>query len=128
VLGIAILGSVLQTRMGTHTAAGLAPLGLDQATSDKIVELASQNQFQLIFPLVPANQIGELMDILKQAFVQSIHNTFVVGAVACGIASLLALLLRNPKPATVTVNAPSSITETIERAEAAIADEAAYPA
>ena len=128
VLGIAILGSVLQTRMGTHTADGLAPLGLDKATSDKVVELASQNQFEQIIPLVPANQIGALMDILKEAFVQSIHNTFVVGAIACGIASLLALLLRNPKLATVTVNAPASAPETIERAEAAIADGTAYPA
>lgn len=128
VLGIAILGSVLQTRMGTHTAAGLAPLGLDKATSDKIVELASQNQFQLIIPLVPANQIGALMGILKEAFVQSTHNTFVVGAVACGIASLLALLLRNPTSVPVPVTAPASASETIERAESAVADEAAYPA
>ena len=30
VLGIAVLGSVLQTRMGVHTADGLAPLGSRQ--------------------------------------------------------------------------------------------------
>jgi EmrB/QacA subfamily drug resistance transporter len=128
VLGIAILGSVLQTRMGTHTADGLPPLGLDRATTDKVVDLASQNQFQLIPPLIPADQLVPLMNIIKQAFVQSIHNTFVVGAVACGIASLLALLVRNPKPAQIAVNAPVAAPDSIERAEASIADGTAYPA
>jgi hypothetical protein len=128
VLGIAILGSVLHTRMGTHTADGLPPLGLDRATTDKVVDLASQNQFQLIPPLIPADQLVPLMNIIKQAFVQSIHNTFVVGAVACGIASLLALLVRNPKPAQIAVSAPVAAPDSIERAEASIADGTAYPA
>jgi MFS family permease len=126
VLGIAILGSVLQTRMGTHTADGLGSLGLDSATSDKIVDLASQNQFNQIIPLVPPDQLGALMDVIKEAFVQSIHNTFTVGAIACGIASLLALLIRNPKPAEVTQTAPAP--ETVERSEATLADSSAYPA
>jgi EmrB/QacA subfamily drug resistance transporter len=128
VLGIAILGSVLQTRMVTHTEAGLAPLGLDSATASKVSELAGQNQFAQIIPLVPLDQIDTLMGILKESFVQALHNTFVVGAAACGIASLLALMLRNPKPLPVTVTAPSSTAETIERAEASIADGTAYPA
>lgn len=126
VLGIAILGSVLQTRMGTHTEAGLASLGLDSSTTSKISELASQNLFNQIIPLVPAQQIGAVIGVLKEAFVQSIHNTFLVGAIACGIASLLALLLRNPKPVEVTVRAPA--VETIERAEASLADGSAFPA
>jgi hypothetical protein len=128
VLGIAILGSVLQARMATHTADGLAPLGLDNATADKVVDLAKQNQFPQIVSLIPADQLGPLMDVIKEAFVQSTRNTFVVGAIACGIASLLALLVRNPKPAQIPVNAPVATPDSIERAEGSIADGTAYPA
>lgn len=128
VLGIAILGSVLQARMGTHTAEGLAPLGLDSATADKVVDLAKQNQFPQIVSLVPADQLGPLMDIIKEAFVQSTRNTFVVGAIACGIASLLALLIRNPKTVQITASAPVAAPDSVERAEGSIADGTAYPA
>ncbi|HET9661224.1 MAG TPA: DHA2 family efflux MFS transporter permease subunit [Thermomicrobiales bacterium] len=128
VLGIAILGSVLQARMATHTADGLVPLGLDSATADKVVDLAKQNQFPQIVSLIPADQLGPLMDVIKEAFVQSTRNTFVVGAIACGIASLLALLVRNPKPAQIPVNAPVATPDSIERAEGSIADGTAYPA
>jgi EmrB/QacA subfamily drug resistance transporter len=126
VLGIAILGSVLQTRMRVHTADELPSLGLDSATAHKVTDYASQNQFNLIFPLIPAEQIGAMTSILKEAFVQSIHNTFFVGAIACFVASLLALLIRNPKPAEVTQ--PASVVESVERAEVAIGDGTVYPA
>jgi len=128
VLGIAILGSVLQTRMATHTAQGLAPLGLDQATNDKISDLAAQNLFDQILALVPADQIGALIGILNHAFVQALHNTFLVGAIACGMASLLALLLRNPQTVPVTAQDHENAASSIERGEAAIADGTAYPA
>jgi len=126
VLGIAILGSVLQTRMGIHTESGLAPLGLDSATVDQVTELASQNQFQQILGLIPTDQIGAVTEVLKDSFVLALHNTFLVGAIACGIASLLALLIRNPRPAEVTQTI-SGATPT-ERAEASLADNTAYPA
>jgi len=128
VLGIAILGSVLQTRMATHTAKGLAPLGFDRATSDRISDLAAQNLFDQILALVPANQLGALVGILNQAFVQALHNTFLVGAISCGMASLLALLLRNPQTAQATAQERESVTDSVERGEAAIADGTAYPA
>lgn len=126
VLGIAILGSVLQTRMGVHTVDGLAPLGLSSGLVDQIKELASQNQFQQIFALIPAEQIGAVTEVLKESFVMALHNTFVVGAISCGIASLLALLLRNPRRAEVAQIEPSATP--VERAEAALADSTAYPA
>lgn len=126
VLGIAILGSVLQTQMGNHTAAGIAPLGLDSSTVDQVTELASQNQFNQIIPLIPASDVNEMINILKEAFVQSLHNTFAVGAISCAIAALLALMLRNPKPAEATV--PSTKLENLERSEAALADSSAFPA
>ena len=97
-------------------------------TADKVVDLAKQNQFPQIVSLVPADQLGPLMDIIKEAFVQSTRNTFVVGAIACGIASLLALLIRNPKTVQITASAPVAAPDSVERAEGAIADGTAYPA
>jgi EmrB/QacA subfamily drug resistance transporter len=126
VLGIAILGSVLQTRMAIHTADALEPLGFDSATAEQVKELASQNQFQQVFALIPTEQIGAVTEILKESFVLALHNTFLVGAIACGIASLLALLLRNPRPAEVAQVAPGATP--VERAEASLADSTAYPA
>ncbi len=126
VLGIAILGSVLQTRMGAHTEDGLALLGLPADVVPQITELAEQNQFAQIFGLIPTEQIGAVTEVLRESFVLAVHNTFLVGAIACGIASLLALLLRNPRPAEV-IQVVSSASR-IERAEASLADETAYPA
>ncbi len=99
VLGIAILGSVLQTRMGMHTEAGLATLGLPADVVSRVTELAKQNQFLQVFGMIPIEKIEAVTDVLKESFVLALHNTFVVGAIACGIASLLALLIRNPRPA-----------------------------
>ncbi len=128
VLGIAILGSVLQTRMAAHTSSGLAPLGLDQTTADQVANLAKQNLFDQVIALVPTEKLGMLVGIINEAFVQSLHNTFLVGAIACGLASLLALLLRNPQPVPVEAEEPLSRSGAVERGEAAIADGTAYPA
>lgn len=126
VLGIAILGSVLQTRMGMHTEAGLATLGLPADVVSRVTELAKQNQFLQVFGMIPIEKIEAVTDVLKESFVLALHNTFLVGAIACGIASLLALLIRNPRPADVVQIVPGA--SRIERAEAALADETAYPA
>lgn len=126
VLGIAVLGSVLQTRMGSHTAEGLEPLGIEAGTTEQVKEFASQNQFDRVFALIPADQIGAVGEVLKESFVLALHNTFLVGAISCGIASLLALLIRNPRPAEVAQVAPAAAQ--IERAEASLADSTAYPA
>lgn len=128
VLGIAVLGSVLQTRMGTHTTNGLPPLGLDRDKATHIADLASQNLFGEIIALVPAEQLDALMLIIREAFVQALHNTFLVGATACGAASLLALLLRNPQPVPVSAESPASRLDTAEQSEAALADGTAFPA
>jgi hypothetical protein len=126
VLGIAILGSVLQTRMGIHTENALAPLGFESDIAARVKELASQNQFQQIFVLIPTDRIAAVTEVVKESFVMALHNTFLVGAIACGIASLLALLIRNPRPAEVTQAVPGATPA--ERAEAALADNTAYPA
>ncbi|MCO5223584.1 MAG: MFS transporter, partial [Thermomicrobiales bacterium] len=120
VLGIAILGSVLQNRIGSHAITELAPIDLDEATKSTVADLAAQNLFDQIAAMLPVEQLAPVMDALKEAFVQALHNTFAVGAIACGIASLLALLLRNPQP----METPGRI----EAAEANLADETAYPA
>ncbi len=126
VLGIAILGSVLQTRMGVHTENALEPMGLDAGTVEQVKELASQNQFAQVLALVPSDQIGAVTEILKESFVLALDNTFLVGAIACGVAALLALLIRNPKRAEAVQVVPGETS--IERAEASLADGTAYPA
>ncbi|MCC6675189.1 MAG: hypothetical protein IT339_08345, partial [Thermomicrobiales bacterium] len=104
------------------------PLGFDRSTSDKISDLAAQNLFDQILALVPIDQLGALVGVLNHAFVQALHNTFLVGAISCAMASLLALLLRNPQTAPATAQERENATDSIERGEAAIADGTAYPA
>lgn len=124
VLGIAILGSVLQTRMAEHMNTGLAPLGLDPETAGKVANLAKQNQFDQIMQFIPTDQLGTLVGIFNIAFVHSIQDTFMVGALACVLASILAFFMRNPNPAEES----ETSTQIIERGEASLAEETAYPA
>jgi EmrB/QacA subfamily drug resistance transporter len=97
VLGIAVLGSVLQTRVATHTADRLTPLNLQSGLKDQIVELARQSRFELIPGVVPADKLGPVFHQLQLAFVDSIHNTFFIGAMACLVGILISFLIENPK-------------------------------
>jgi hypothetical protein len=64
------------------------------------------------------------MEIVREAFVLGLHDTFFVGALSCAVAALLALLIRNPKRAPVA----ATLGATVEQAEATLADGSAYPA
>ena len=111
VLGIAILGSVLATRVGSHTADRLAETSLDPATQAQAVTLAKESRFEQIAGILPADQVAGVMRDVQLAFIDSLHNTFLVGALACGIAGVMAYFIRNPMPRTVTRQAAEPIGE-----------------
>jgi EmrB/QacA subfamily drug resistance transporter len=99
VLGIAILGSFLQTRVAVHTEERLARSGADSGLIDQVVRFAKQSQMDRIASIVPADQMGIVFQAIRSAFVESIHNTFLVGAIACMVAAVTALLIHNPERA-----------------------------
>jgi EmrB/QacA subfamily drug resistance transporter len=98
VLGIAVLGSVLATRIGTHTADRLAETSLDPATQAQVTTLAKESRFELIPGILPADQIGLVMRDVQLGFIDALHNTFFVGAFACAVAGVMAYFIRNPLP------------------------------
>jgi EmrB/QacA subfamily drug resistance transporter len=104
VLGIAILGSVLQTRLGTHALDEMAKVdGLQPETARTMATLVRDSRFAEI-----PGQLGSLqpetmtdlprvMGAAQQAFVASIHDTFHVAAITCIFALAAAFLIRNPR-------------------------------
>jgi EmrB/QacA subfamily drug resistance transporter len=107
VLGIAVLGSFLQNRVGEHVGDRLQPLNLDPATKDRTVELAQQSQFDLLGGVLPQDQFAVAYTAIQNGFVDALHNTFFVGALTCVLAAGFALLIRNPLPRPATVPAPA---------------------
>jgi EmrB/QacA subfamily drug resistance transporter len=109
VLGIAVLGSFLQNRVGTHVSDRLQPLGLDPAVKDQSIELAKQSQFDRLGQVIPQDQLGVAFSAIQNGFVDALHNTFLVGALTCAIAALSALMIRNPvsQPARVPESVPA---------------------
>ncbi|HEY8447771.1 MAG TPA: DHA2 family efflux MFS transporter permease subunit [Thermomicrobiales bacterium] len=115
VLGIAILGSYLQNRIGVHTTDRLSGVELPTDLAQSIVQLARQSQWELIPGLVtdPA-QRGAVFMSLQQAFVEALDNTLLVSSLACFLAAVIALMVRNPARAAVRAEQ--------ERSAVAIAD------
>jgi len=99
VLGIAVLGSYLQDRIGVHTSERLANSGLEPGIVDRIVQYAEQSQWTEIAGLVPRDTFNQVVNpALRDAFTEALHNTFFVGALACVCGLAVALLIRNPAP------------------------------
>lgn len=107
VLGIAILGSFLQNRIGYYAEQELPSTGLDPAQIDHFAELAQQNLFPEIRAELPSDLIGPVFDALREAFVLAVHSTFLVAAIACGVAAAAALLVRNPVARAVEITRPA---------------------
>jgi len=108
VLGIAVLGSVLQTRLGDHAAVRLAVVGgLRESTLAEVGALVRDGRFPDI-PLAVENlqpdQMANLPVIFgaaRQAFVDGLHDTFLISAAACLLGVGAALLVRNPRSRSV---------------------------
>jgi EmrB/QacA subfamily drug resistance transporter len=110
VLGIAVLGSVLQGRVGVHATERVDSFGLDPGVSSRVVDLARDGRLEAIPAVVPAGQTETLQTIfgaVQHAFVDSLHETFIVGALACAVALGVSLLLRNPALRTAPATRPA---------------------
>ncbi len=104
-LGIAVLGSVLQSRLGLHASAEFRSLPIaDRAIRDEIVELVRDGRMEVIPSVIPPamrDQLPVIFDSMRQAFVLSMHETFYVGALVCFVALGFSFLMQNPGPRTV---------------------------
>jgi MFS family permease len=99
-LGIAVLGSVLQSRLGLHAAAefGSLPIG-DRATRDQITELVREGRMEAIPLVIPPgmrDQLPVIFDSMRQVFVLSMHETFFIAASICFVALGFSFLMQNP--------------------------------
>ena len=105
VLGIAVLGSVLQSRLGVHATETLSQVStLDPDVGDTVGDLIATGRVEAIPAAIPPGSEDLLPVILgsvRQAFSLSLHETFAIGAVTCLIGAGVALLIQNPKPGTV---------------------------
>ena len=106
VLGIAVLGSFLQQRVGVHVNARVDGMGLDPAVQSDVVGLARQSQFERITSVVPGDQFDAVYNAVRAGFTESIHNTFLVGALVCLISAIAAYFLRNPVREVAPVSEP----------------------
>jgi len=104
VLGIAVLGSVLQTRMSVETEDRLARVDLDAGLKDQLVTMAEGSQFQQIASSLSAvpDLIPVVMGLIGQAFVNAVRFTFFSSAAICVIGFVVALMLRDPQRAEAT--------------------------
>jgi MFS family permease len=119
VLGIAVLGSTLQSRLGVHASDRLSGLPLDQGLLDRVVGLVRDSRFDAIAPLIPRQQIPVVLGTVQQAFVDSLHDTFYVGAFACLLAAATAFLIRKPVFHRTPVVAAARQADAVERVAAA---------
>ena len=113
VLGIAVLGSVLQSRIAAHVADNIAPLGLEASVQDQVVLFARQSRLGEIAGLMSAPEpLNAVFSAVQLGFVGALHNTFLVGALTCGAAAFVALMIRNVRraPTAVAATAPAAAT------------------
>jgi EmrB/QacA subfamily drug resistance transporter len=96
VLGIAVLGSLVQTRTGIETEARLSGIPLDPAMRADIVHKAKASQFERI--VAELRQVPELapavMDAIHHAFADAIQFTFFANAALAVVGLAIALQLR----------------------------------
>jgi MFS family permease len=108
VLGIAVLGSLLQSRMVTHTSTRLEQFDLEDQQRDQIVGLARNSRFDEVTRVLPPELSESILGGLRLAFVDSLHNTFIVSAVACFFGALAAWQIRNPARRQAPVVVPAT--------------------
>ncbi len=104
-LGIAVLGSVLQSRLGLHAGAEFSSLPIgDGAIRDEIVELVRHGRMEVIPSVIQPgmrDQLPIIFDTMRQVFVLSMQETFYVGALICFVALGISFLMQNPARRTV---------------------------
>ncbi|MEZ4521927.1 MAG: DHA2 family efflux MFS transporter permease subunit [Thermomicrobiales bacterium] len=109
VLGIAILGSVLQSWAGSFTSDELANVQIDPALKSRVADLAGAGRTDVIPTIIPADQSAQLpavMQAVSRAFVDAMQNTFYVSITVLLTAAATALLIRNVVMVRETEEAP----------------------
>ncbi len=100
VLGIALLGSILQARLGIHALERLDGLqGLDPDVGATVGGLIASGRVEAISAAVPAESsalLPGIYDVVRNAFALSLHETFAIGAAVCLTGAAIALLIQNP--------------------------------
>lgn len=101
VMGIAVLGSILQSRLGVHAQESLSRLQtLDPAVEATLGELIAGGRVEAIPEALPDSASALLpvvLESVKQAFALSLHETFAISAVTCLVGAAFALLIQNPR-------------------------------
>lgn len=101
VLGIAVLGSILQSRLGIHAQEYLRTLqGLDPDVGATLGDLIAGGRVEAIPEALPASAaalLPAILDAVKQAFALSLHETFAISAATCLLGAACALLIQNPR-------------------------------
>jgi EmrB/QacA subfamily drug resistance transporter len=105
VLGIAVLGSILQSRLGVHAAETLSQVSnLDPDVGSTLGDLIAAGRVEAIPAALPPGSetlLPLILGSVRQAFALSMHETFAIGAITCLLGAGVALLIQNPKPGTV---------------------------
>ena len=110
VLGIAVLGSLLQHQVSTHVGDRLETSGVDPATQSRVITYAQQSQFERIDEVSRADQITTIVAAVRSGFTESIHDTFTAGALLCLAAAAAAFFLKDRahRPVEVTTESGSA--------------------
>src|SRR5688572_17993079 len=99
-LGIAVLGSVLQSRLGLHASAEFQSFpGGDRASLNEIAGLVREGRMEAIASVIPPgmqDQLPAIYETVKDVFVLSMHETFYVSASRCLVALGFSFLMQNP--------------------------------
>ena len=118
VLGIAVMGTVLQTRMDVHATDRLASIPMDDGLRAQIIDAVSGSRFELI-PQILTGGLSSLLapvtSAVQLAFVDSLHDTFLIGAVACAVGACCALLIHNVVTPQAVPQQEPAIEEVVER-------------
>ncbi|MCC6313562.1 MAG: DHA2 family efflux MFS transporter permease subunit [Thermomicrobiales bacterium] len=103
VMGIAVLGSVLQAQLGVHSLETLGRIGtLSAATVKAAAALVGDSRLDELPALIEQmqpdqmNQLPVIFLASREAFVAALQDTFHVSAIACAVALAFAFLIQNP--------------------------------
>lgn len=122
VMGIAVLGSVLSSRVAAHAGDRLDGVAISPEARTEVVRLARDSRFEDLpgaLQGADASQIQAMFGAVQLAFVDSLQNTFLVGAGACAVALAVAFLMRNPVRRRAEASEPRQSQETEVNAVAA---------
>lgn len=99
VMGIAVLGSVLSSQVASHSGDRLNGVAISPEARTEVVQLARDSRFEDLpgaLQGADASQLQATFSAVQLAYVDSLQNTFLVGAGACAVALAIAFLMRNP--------------------------------